>query len=104
MREQERSDELAGLWEAYRGATPAPEASVNFMPELWTRIETARPTAWVQVLTRLAYRLAPVAAAVILVLGMLAWPGGQNANDPAQGYVDVLVADLLAGAEDGGLQ
>ena len=105
MREHERSDELAGLWEAYRQATPAPEPSVNFMPELWARIDAARPTGWALVMARLAYRAAPVAAAVILMLGILAWPGAQNGSDSlALPYVDTLVADLLAGAEEGELQ
>jgi hypothetical protein len=114
MRDQDRPDELAGLWEAYRLATPAPDPSVNFMPELWLRIDAARPTSWVLPLTRWAYRLVPAVLAVTLALGIFAWPGSQSIADNLQvGYVDVLAADLLAdqhpahwvaGAEEGGLR
>ena len=98
MRNQERSDELAGLWEAYRLATPAPDASVNFMPELWARIEAARPSSsWVLPLTRLAYRLVPAVIAVTLFLGIYAWPGSQDSLQT--GYVDALAADLLDDAQ-----
>jgi hypothetical protein len=96
MRDHERSQDLAGLWEIYRLATPAPEPSVNFTPELWARIDSARPASWVLPLTRLAARLAPVAVAATLALGVFAWPVAQNAADHFQvGYVDVLAADLL---------
>ncbi len=32
-------EELDHLFERYRAALPDPEASVNFMPELWRKIE-----------------------------------------------------------------
>ncbi len=92
MREEEYgSTELEGLWEAYRWATPEPEASANFQPELWARIETERPVSWVGPLEWLAARLVPLAAAVTLAMAVLVWSG----NGLLGSYVDVLAADLL---------
>lgn len=92
MREEEnRSTELERLWEAYRWATPEPEASTNFQPELWARIEAERPVSWVGPLEWLAARLVPLAAAVTLAMAVLVWSG----NGLLSSYVDVLAADLL---------
>ena len=92
MREEENgSTELERLWEAYRWATPEPEASANFQPELWARIETERPVSWVGPLEWLAARLVPLAAALTLAMGVLVWGG----NGTFASYVDVLAADLL---------
>ncbi len=94
MREEEK---LERLWEACRRATPEPEASANFMPELWMRIEAARPTPWAMPFARLAARLIPVAAVVCLAMGLYL---GIGRDSSIPGYVDVLAADLLASVED----
>ena len=106
MREDEAR--LDRLWEAYRKAAPDPEVSPNFMPELWARIEAARPVSWVEPLTRWAWRLVPVAAGLTLAMSLYIWnPISSGAALP--GYVEVLAADLmedqqpalwLAGMED----
>ena len=36
------NDDLNGVFASYRAAVPDPEASANFMPELWRRIEGRR--------------------------------------------------------------
>lgn len=111
MWDEERTDSLDRLWEAYRQATPEPEGSVNFMPLMWARIEAARPVSWTMPLLRLASRFVPVAAALTLAMSVYMWMPRSNAASAAStGYVDVLAADLLeqqqpalwiATAEDG---
>jgi hypothetical protein len=96
MLDEERSDGLQRLWEAYRRATPEPAVSVNFTPQLWARIEAARPTSWTMPLTRLASRLVPLAAALTLAMSAYLWIPQSRTNANSQtGYVDVLASDLL---------
>ncbi len=94
MREVER---LERLWEAYRMATPAPEPSANFMPELWAKIEASRPAlSWVGPLRRLVARLAPLMAALIVMMSLFWWnPRSTTADVGHTTYVEVLAADLL---------
>jgi hypothetical protein len=80
---------LDGLFSAYRAAIPDPEGGINFMPELWDRIDARR---------RFAYRLmkgfVTAAAALSLVLGVVAMrPEIRNALVYTATYVDVLDAD-----------
>jgi hypothetical protein len=115
MRDEEESNRLERLWEAYRQATPEPEASVNFMPQLWVRIATARQVSWAMPLARLAARLLPLAAAATLAMSAYIWSPRFNAGSTPSmalpsGYVDVLAGDMIdqqrhalymtAGAED----
>ena len=92
MRDEERSEALDRLWEAYRRVTSDPEVSPNFMPQLWARIEAARPITWTEPLTWLAARLLPLAAALTLAMGVYIW--SPRLGGPAPGYADVLAADL----------
>jgi hypothetical protein len=92
MSDEQRWRELDGIWEAYRQATPEPEASVNFMPELWARIEAERSVGWVRPLERLATRLLPVAAALTMVMAALVWTAS---NSGYFSYADFLATDLL---------
>src|SRR5713226_9798337 len=85
------SERLEKLWAAYRQATPEPEASVNFMPELWAKIEAARPSSWTFVFARLASRLVPLAAAVTLAMSVYIWSPGSSSST---GYVDSLASEL----------
>lgn len=99
MREEEGTEKLELLWEAYRRATPEPEAGANFMPELWARIEAGRAIGWVGPLEQLLARLLPLAAALTLAMAAYiliprAGMGGRGAA-PDAAYVDVLAAELL---------
>lgn len=94
MREEDKR--LERLWEAYRRATPAPEPSVNFLPELWAKIEAARPVSWVDPLRWLVPRLAPILAALIVAMGLY-W---RTSEVTPASYVDTLAAGLIVEVED----
>jgi hypothetical protein len=94
MMDEERCERLNRLWQAYRLATPEPEISANFMPELWARIEAARPVRWAMPLARLGARLLPFAAAITLAMSAYLWIPSSAATGAA-GYVDVLASDLI---------
>ena len=91
--DEHRPDAFEKLWNAYRQATPEPEASANFMPQLWARIDGARPGSWTLSLPWLASRLLPLAAALTLAMGIYVWSPRSTASSAS--YVDVLVADLM---------
>jgi hypothetical protein len=99
MREQKPSERLERLWEAYRQATPEPGISPNFMPELWARIDAARPVSWVGPLEWLAARVLPVAVALTLAMSAYIWipnfTGGGDGTELQSSYVDALTADML---------
>ena len=80
---------MDALFRAYRQACPDPEASANFMPELWRRIEERQRSVFF--LGRWARAF--VTAAAVLSLGMAAYlyiPHGRNS--------DVLGGELRGGA------
>jgi hypothetical protein len=83
-------DKLDALWVEYREACPDPDASPDFMPKLWQRIE-ARRSENSRVFRRVAQAciMATLAATILMVFT----PSLQI--DPIYGtnYVDVLVAD-----------
>lgn len=101
MNDERQFEVLHRVWEAYRRALPDPEPSPNFMPELWARIEAARPASWTVPLTRLAARLLPLAAAATLAMGIYSWvPHSRFNGSSASGYVDMLAADLVDELEE----
>ena len=62
-------NELEGLFQEYRTAVPDPDASSNFMPELWGKIE-ARRSATIRV-RKLTQLFVAAAAALCLLLAMV---------------------------------
>jgi hypothetical protein len=84
-----RNSELDHLFERYRAALPDPEASVNFMPELWRKIE-ARQFFLVRV-KKLTQVFVAAAAAICLLLGIaLQVPVSTDTPIMHSNYVDVL--------------
>jgi hypothetical protein len=78
---------LDALFRAYRDACPTPEASANFMPNLWQRIE-ARQT-YTFSFKRMANALVTAAVAFSIVLGV--YMSIPHANPYyAQTFVEVL--------------
>jgi hypothetical protein len=59
---------LDALFRAYRDACPTPEASANFMPNLWQRIEARQTYAFS--FKRMANALVTAAVAFSIVLGV----------------------------------
>jgi hypothetical protein len=83
---------LDRLLRAYRQACGEPEPSVNFMPELWSRIEQHRSTAFR--LRRVAQVFVTAAAALSIFLAGLTRTSPQlRAPEVYQStYLDVLAA------------
>lgn len=79
-------EKLDRLFRAY-AALPTPEASVNFMPELWQRIESRQTFTFS--FRRVANAFATAALALTVALGVyLAAPHATPAS--SQSYLDVL--------------
>jgi hypothetical protein len=86
-------DRLDALWVEYREATLDPEASPNFMPQLWQKIE-ARRLENTSIFRRLAQICVMAAVALALVIGAVLIPRGNNEEAFYSGtYVDVLAAE-----------
>jgi hypothetical protein len=81
--------ELDNLFERYRNAMPDPEASVNFMPELWRKIEARK--FFLLRLKKLTQVFVVAAAAICLFLGIALQVPMSNGPEIVRGnYVDVL--------------
>jgi hypothetical protein len=84
------NDELKALFAQYRESVPDPEASSNFMPNLWRAIEAKRGFATrVKRLTTLILTGATAACLGMMVYG--AFPSGR-AHESHATYTDVLAA------------
>jgi hypothetical protein len=87
----DQNQELDHLFLGYRAAVPDPEASVNFMPELWRKIE-ARQFFLARV-KKLTQVFVAAAAAICLLLGIvLQAPVSTKGPQVSGNYVDVLAS------------
>src|ERR1700728_1740753 len=86
----ELNTELDQLFAKYRTAVPDPEASVNFMPELWRKIEARQ--FFLRRVKKLTQVFVAAAAAICLLLGIvLQVPICSTDRQGVSGnYVDVL--------------
>jgi hypothetical protein len=80
------ADGLERLLAAYRSACPDPEPGVDFMPQLWQKIEAKR--AFSYSLKRLARGIITAAAAAALAMALLLAP--QHKASPS--YLELLAA------------
>jgi hypothetical protein len=80
------ADGLERLLAAYRAACPDPEPGVDFMPQLWQKIEAKR--AFSYSLKRLARGIITAAAAAALAMALLLAP--QHKASPS--YLELLAA------------
>lgn len=85
---------LNNLFERYRSACTEIEASVNFMPSIWQKIEARHSFRFV--FQRLARPLMAGSAALVLLLLILNLVSGQHTRLTAPSYVDALLADHTA--------
>ena len=82
------NNELDDLFAGYRAMTPDPEASANFMPELWKKIE-ARQTMVFRI-KKLTQVFVAAAAAICVILSLLlVMPRTENTTINGN-YVDAL--------------
>jgi hypothetical protein len=81
-------ERLDALFRAYRNACPTPEASANFMPDLWQRIEARQ--GFLFSFRRLANALVPAAVALSIALGVYAYTPRQTSSYTAQTYIEAL--------------
>jgi len=87
----DENEALDALFRAYREACPDPEASANFMPELWRRIDERQRSVFF--MGRWARAL--VTAAAVLSMGMAAYlyiPRGHRSVFSVESYVEALSA------------
>ncbi len=85
----DRDGELNHLFETYRAALPDPEASANFMPELWRKIEARQ--FFLLRLKKLTQVFVAAAAAICLLLGIILQAPASSGTTVVRGnYVDVL--------------
>jgi hypothetical protein len=90
-------EKLDALFHAFREACPDPEASANFMPDLWQKIEARQSLTFS--FGRMASAFVTAALAASLALGIyLALPG--NSTYYSQSYVEALAADRGADGAD----
>jgi hypothetical protein len=85
-----RGDEerLDALLQTYRDACPTPEASVNFMPDLWQRIDARQ--GFLFSFRRLAGALVPAAVALSIALGVYSYAPRRASNTTPQTYIEAL--------------
>jgi hypothetical protein len=84
----DQNTELDHLFASYRTAVPDPEGSVNFMPELWRKIE-ARQSFLTRV-KKLTQVFVAAAAAICLLLGIALQVPVTDNSVVHSNYVDVL--------------
>ena len=80
--------ELDQLFARYRTAVPDPEATVNFMPELWRKIEARQ--VFLARLKKLTQVFVAAAAAICLFLGIALQVPVATGPRVRGNYVDVL--------------
>src|SRR5258708_16650925 len=80
---------LDALFAAYRDACPDPEASANFMPQLWQKIEAREQTS--TVFGRLARNLVTAALALSGILGLaVSLSHSRTTAVPTESYAEAL--------------
>jgi hypothetical protein len=79
---------LDALFAAYREACGNPDASANFMPNLWARIDARQSFTFS--FRRMANAFATAAVALTLVLGLYMVVPGSRQSVTNQSYVEAL--------------
>lgn len=91
------SADLDRLLRAYRSACPDPEPSVNFMPQLWAKIEARENST--HLFGRMAKTLVTLALAASVILGLMVSTASQNGSNYEGTYLEALMADHAYGLE-----
>jgi len=85
-----QDDQFDALLRAYRVACPTPEPSVNFMPQLWARIESRQRNSFS--FRRMANALVTAALAATVLLGVYTATPHRKTADYSITYVEALAA------------
>jgi len=81
-------EKLDALFRAYREACPTPEASANFMPDLWARIDSRQ--TFLFSFRRMANACVTAAVALSIALGVyMSLPRSGTGNGP-ETYIEAL--------------
>ena len=89
---------LDGLFHAYRNACPDPEPSVNFMPEMWAKIEAREASS--TVFNRMAKALVTAALGASVVMGLMSASYTPQPGPASDGsYIQALAADHVSDLE-----
>jgi hypothetical protein len=99
VNENEANAQLDALFCAFREATADPEPSVNFMPEMWAKIEARQAST--TVFHRFAKALVTAALGASVVLGLLSYSSSRPAIPTTYeaSYVQALAADHVSELE-----
>jgi hypothetical protein len=81
-------EKLDALFRAYRDACPDPEASANFMPTLWARIDSRQ--TFLFSFRRMANAFITAAVALSIALGVYMSIPRSNPGTYSETYVEVL--------------
>lgn len=81
-------ERLDALFRAYRDACPTPEASANFMPNLWAKIESRQRYTFS--FRRMANAMATAAVALSIALSVYMAIPHSNPNYYSQSYIEAL--------------
>jgi hypothetical protein len=96
--ESEFEARLDDLFHTYRAACPDPEPSVNFMPEMWAKIEARQSSS--TVFNRMAKALVTAALGASVIMALLSSSYSQPASPAYEGtYIQALAADRVSDLE-----
>jgi len=98
LRRGSDDQKLDALFQAYREACGSPEASANFMPNLWARIESRQ--TFVFSFSRMANALATAAVALSIALGIYMAIPHSKPSYYTQTYVEALADNNVADVAD----
>jgi hypothetical protein len=97
MNDNRFPSDLEGLFAAYRDSFDGLDASRNFMPGLWAKIEQRQTVTYG--FRRMASGFVTLAAAICLMMSAFLWTPSQFSPFYSSTYVDVLVEDGAGGPE-----
>ncbi len=86
--------ELDQLFHAWREICQDPEPSVNFMPEMWAKIEAREAST--TVFSRFAKTLVTAALGASVLMGLLSWSYTRSAQSYEGSYIQALTADHVS--------
>lgn len=83
-------ERLDALFRAYRDACTTPEASANFMPGLWSRIESRQSFTFS--FRHMANGFVTAAVALTIALGVYMYVPHSRSTSPNETYIEALAA------------